>query len=233
MKTIGILETGPRAPELDSFKTYPGMVEDWLSDTGAAFTTYSVMNMEFPTAPDAHDLWVITGSKFGAYEDHAWIPPLEEFIRACRSANIPMVGICFGHQIMAQALGGVVRKSDKGWGVGIHDYTLTDWPEDLGTAPDGIHLQAYHQDQVEALPEGAQTIATSDFCEHAALWYPGWGFSVQGHPEFDKDYATDLIRLREGILLTSDQAQKAVDTQSKTPNADALAAAVAQAFLKG
>jgi len=206
---IGILETG-RPPEdlAAEFGDYPGMVRDWLGAGAAAYSSYAVLDGKLPGTPLAADLWVVTGSKFGAYEDHPWIPPLEDFIRAAQASGVLMFGICFGHQIIAQALGGVVRKSAKGWGLGIHEYPPTaDWPQDLGPAPEQLAIVAYHQDQVEEVPAGAVTIAATAFCDNAALWYPGFALTVQGHPEIDKPYASALMEARRGIALTDAEVE--------------------------
>lgn len=210
---IGILETG-RPPEdlAAEFGDYPNMIRQWIGDLDADYSAYAVLDGDFPASVEQADLWIITGSKFGAYEHHSWIPPLESFIRSVRSANRLMFGICFGHQIIAQALGGVVRKSDKGWGLGVHEYPTTpDWPPELGDAPDKIAIQAYHQDQVEEKPKDAVTIASTEFCEHGALWYPGFAVTVQGHPEFAKPYASALMEKRRGSVLSIedvDQGQR-------------------------
>ena len=196
---VGILETGGPPQELGgAFDDYPGMVRGWLRPLDAEFITYSVLNGELPDDPRSCDLWVITGSKYGVYEDHPWIAPLEEFIRRVRDAQRKMIGICFGHQIIAQALGGSVRKSGKGWGLGVYDYEPEDWPQELGENPEKISVQSYHQDQIERLPDGARRVATSDFCENAVLWYPGFALTVQGHPEFSGRYVNVLLDLRRG-----------------------------------
>ncbi len=231
---IGILETG-RPPETLApvHGDYPGMVQQWLGDVDAEFISYAVLDEEFPASPAEADLWVITGSKFGAYEDHAWIPPLEEFIRNTRDAGRLMFGICFGHKIIAQALGGVVRKSNKGWGLGVHEYpTTADWPTELGEAPKKIAIQAYHQDQVEEKPEGAVTIASTEFCENGALWYPGFAVTVQGHPEFAKAYASDLLETRRGTVLTDEEADKGQRNMAIEDNRSMLAGVVRDYLLK-
>jgi len=127
---VGILETGRPPEELAPiYGDYPGMVQQWLGKLNAEYSSYALLDGEFPASPDEADLWVITGSKFGAYEDHPWIPPLEKFIRCARDADKLMFGICFSHQSIGQALGGVVRKSNKGWGLGVHEYPTTGhWP---------------------------------------------------------------------------------------------------------
>jgi GMP synthase (glutamine-hydrolysing) len=153
---IGILQTG-LAPEqqMDAAGDYPDMFVRLLDGHGFTFKTWRVLDGEFPPDVHAADGWLITGSKFGAYEDHAWIPPLEDFIRASYAAHVPMVGICFGHQIIAQAMGGRVEKFTKGWAVGATDY-------DFGGTP--VRLNAWHQDHVVAKPDAAQVVGSNDFC---------------------------------------------------------------------
>lgn len=213
---IGILETG-RPPEdlAADHGTYPQMVRDWLDLPEAEFISFAALDGVLPDDPRAADLWVITGSRFAVYDGDPWIAALEAFVRACRDAGVPMVGICFGHQLIAQALGGAVGKSGKGWGLGVHDYAPHDWPDALGAAPDGIAIQAYHQDQVFTPPDSAQTIASSDFCDHAALWYPGFALTVQGHPEFGKPYTRALLESRRGTVLTPDEVDRAQGTMGK------------------
>lgn len=213
---LGILETGRRPDELPDFDPYPKMVENWIGMKDAASTTYAVLDDEFPNGPQDADLWIITGSKHGAYDPFPWIARLEEFIRACHADNVPMIGICFGHQLIAQALGGEVRKSAKGWGLGLHDYAITNWPAALGDAPVDLRLQAFHQDQIETLPDGAEVLAKSDFCEFAALYYPGFAITVQGHPEFAANYTKELIQLRRGSVLPEDRVDAALEPSDRT-----------------
>lgn len=224
---LGVLETGRPPEELaENYPDYPRMVANWLGLPDAELVQFAVLDNSFPASPDDADLWVITGSKFGAYEDLPWIPPLEQFIRDCRDTGVPMVGICFGHQIIAQALGGVVEKSDKGWGVGVHEYQTTDWPEALGAKPDTIRLQALHQDQVTALPAEAKRISKSDFCENAAIWYPGFALTVQGHPEFNAAYASDILKIRRGATIPADRVDPALKSMNVEPTANDVAARV-------
>ncbi len=185
---IGILQTG-QAPETirGALGDYPDLFQHLLDGHGLGFRNYHVEAMEFPASIHDADGWLITGSRHGAYEDHAFIPPLEAFIRDAYAAAVPMVGICFGHQIIAQALGGRVEKFDGGWSVGAQDY-------DFGGQT--LTLNAWHQDQVVTRPEGAQVAASSGFCENAALIYPGRAFTVQAHPEFRDEFVQGLIDTR-------------------------------------
>lgn len=229
---IGIIEVG-RPPEVLAavHGDYPAFVRHWLAPIEARFRTYAVLDGEWPASPADADLWVITGSRFGVYEDHPWIPPLETFIRACHAEGAKMFGICFGHQIIAQAMGGTVRKSGQGWGVGVHVYAVEDWPGPEETRPGDLRIQAYHQDQVVAAPPSARRLATSAFCPNAGLWYPGFAISVQGHPEFPVDYAEALIEARRGTVLAEDEAFRGLATVRGESNAAAIAALIAS-FLR-
>ncbi|MGI9493741.1 MAG: type 1 glutamine amidotransferase, partial [Geminicoccaceae bacterium] len=172
---IGILQTGKVPDELQAeHGDYPDMFARWLADPAFTFETYPVVDKVFPDSPDACDAWLITGSKHGAYEDHDWIPPLEKLIRQASAAGIPVVGICFGHQIMAQALGGKVEKFSGGWSVGVEDYAI----EGIG---DNVLINAWHQDQVVDLPGTASVVGSSPICRYAALRYGDHGFSIQPH----------------------------------------------------
>lgn len=216
---IGILQTGesPDALRAD-MGDYPDFFETLLADRGLTFRRYRVMSMDFPADVRDCDGWLITGSRFGAYEDHPFIPPLEDFIRAAYAAHVPMVGICFGHQIIAQAMGGKVEKFAGGWSVGPTDY-------DFGG--EIVTLNAWHQDQVTVKPEAATRIATNGFCENAALLYDDRMFTVQPHPEFNRDFVQGLIEKRGRGLVpdaTLDRATAQLDRPlNRAPMADRIA----------
>lgn len=185
---IGILKCGQSPEQMrGELGDYDDMFTRLLANRGFTFDRYHVEGMQFPA--DVHDAegWLLTGSKHGAYEDHPFIPPLEDFIRRAYDAHVPMVGICFGHQIIAQALGGTVAKHPGGWAVGTQDYDF-----------EGRHIRmnAWHQDQVHTRPADAQVCGTNGFCENAALVYGTRAFSVQAHPEFDDSFISGLIEHR-------------------------------------
>ena len=198
---IGILQTGlaPDALTAD-MGDYPDMFARLLAGHGFTFQTYRVVEMEFPSGVHDADGWLLTGSRHGAYEDHAFIPPLESFIRASYAAAVPMVGVCFGHQIIAQALGGKVEKFKDGWAVGATDYDF---------AGEKLTLNAWHRDQVTQVPVDAEVVASNDFCANAALVYNDRAFTVQAHPEFRPEFVDGLMQTRGRGVVPDDLMARA------------------------
>ena len=210
---LAILETGlPPADLLARFGSYPEMMTRLLGD-GFVIETFDAQAGTLPEA-GAHDAIIIMGSPAGVYDPLPWIEPLLEFIRAADSSK--MVGICFGHQAMAQALGGEVVKSDKGWGTGLHRYSV------IGNQPwmngeSGIASPASHQDQVVVQPPNTQVVARSDFTPFAALaWTDRPAISFQFHPEFTPAYAKALIDARRDRIPDPDAAIATLDAPNDT-----------------
>ncbi len=200
---IGVLRTGPVADELVSdFGEYDRVFADNLGPYAPGFTFqgWAVYEGDLPAAPDEVDAWIISGSKFGVYEDHDWIEPLKTLIRAIAAARAPLIGVCFGHQIMAEALGGAAVKFPGGWGIGRHTYKTMNLPSWAADTPDEISIHAIHQDQVVKRPPDATAIASNEFCENAALIYGDpeapYAISIQPHPEFSDKFVKDLIAVR-------------------------------------
>ncbi|QOZ31899.1 type 1 glutamine amidotransferase [Bradyrhizobium sp. CCBAU 53421] len=201
MPRITIIETGLVSPQFrERHGSYPKMFQRMVAaaDASVSCDVVSVANGEPLPDPMTLDAILITGSAAGVYDDVAWIAPLEAFVRTAHDQRVPMVGVCFGHQLIAQALGGTVRKSEKGWGIGRHVYRLV--PDNGLLDGETIAVAASHQDQVIVPPASARTIMSSDFTPHAGLLYAnGTTLSVQPHPEFTADYAGALCELRRGL----------------------------------
>jgi GMP synthase-like glutamine amidotransferase len=201
MKLTIIQTGGIPAPLADRFAPYPKMFETMFDATGQGFTYETVSVFEGATLPDPASLEaiLITGSAAGVYDDYFWLDPLRAFIRDAYSKKTSMLGICFGHQIMADALGGDVRKSEKGWGLGRHTYAVTQRPAFMANAPMSLSVACSHQDQVIVPPPEAEVILASEFTPNAGLVYKnGAALSFQPHPEFADDYAMALVELRRG-----------------------------------
>ena len=218
---IGILQTGLAPDALSDMGDYPDMFARLLAGHGFTFRTFRVLDGQFPAHVTDCAGWLITGSRHGVYEDHPWIPPLEQFIRDSLAAHVPMVGICFGHQIIAQALGGRVEQFKGGWAVGAQDY-------DFGGQ--NLTLNAWHRDQVVQAPEGAKVIATNEFCANAALLYDH-ALTIQAHPEFRPDFIDGLMKTR-GPGLVPDDLMRAASLRLTEPLHDQTMADQIAAFFQ-
>jgi len=206
---LAILETGrPPGDLVRRFGDYPAMMTRML---GGEFEidTFDVAAGEFPADPSDYEAYLVTGSPAGAYDPLPWIEPLKQFLRD--AGDRKLVGICFGHQIMAEAFGGHVEKSDKGWGIGLQHYEIDrvePWMDEMAS----IDVPASHQDQVVAQPPHTEVIASSPFTPFAALaWTDRPAISVQFHPEFAPDYAKALIEARREKMPDADRAIASLD----------------------
>jgi len=184
------------------FGNYPAMVRRMFEDVEPApeFAVFNCREGHYPQDISAYDCYITTGSKASVYDDEAWIKRLIEFIRELDEARSKLVGICFGHQLIALARGGKVEKSDKGWGVGIASNEMllqADWMDE---APQPLRILVSHQDQVTQLPDGATVLARTDFCPYFLVQWGAHFLSVQGHPEWHNEYSHTLINDRRAII---------------------------------
>ena len=208
---VGILQTGGPPPPLDErFGSYSKMVRELLGPQHE-FTTFDVRVGELPRRADICDAYVITGSASGVYDGDSWIAPLKDFVREA-SGQTAMVGICFGHQLMAEAFGGEVVKSPRGWGIGLQRYDIGQraaWMDDARS----IAVPASHQDQIVKLPADARVLGGNELTPYGIVEYPQRrAMSLQSHPEFSPEYAAALIELRRSSKYTPEQADRALAT---------------------
>jgi GMP synthase-like glutamine amidotransferase len=162
----------------------------------AVFVSSSTIDGEFPASVDDHDVYIFTGSPHGVYEDLPWIRAAEAFVRDAVNAGKVIVGGCFGHQLVAQALGGEVRKSERGWGMGVHSHALTAREPWMVGGPDALNVLVSHQDQVVRAPDGAVVLASSEFCPNAMLRIGDRVITMQGHPEMNVPTVNRLLDMR-------------------------------------
>jgi GMP synthase-like glutamine amidotransferase len=229
---LGILKTGrPPRPAIPEWGTYPEMFVRLLGPEAYDYVTYAVDEGELPPTPDTCDAYLITGSSAGVYDPHPWIGELIGFLRAAKG-RAKLVGVCFGHQAMAEAFGGRVEKSDKGWGIGEQDYRVTaDAPWTDGAAT--VRLPASHQDQVTVPPPGADVLLANSFAPFAGfVWRDQPAISMQPHPEFEAGFAIGLIQARRGKDYPPRLADAAIESH-KRPDDRAKVGAWIRGFLDG
>lgn len=200
---LGILKTDAVRPQWASrFGEYPDMFMDLLGklDPTLEFVTYDVEEGEYPSRVDEVDAYLITGSKSSVYEDKQWIRDLMEFVRELDRRKKKLVGICFGHQLVAQALGGRTEKYPGGWGVGLHRYHFDQKPCWYDGEGSDFQILASHQDQVTENAIGARVLAGSKFCANAVCQIGNHILTFQGHPEFVPGYSREIMEFRREVI---------------------------------
>lgn len=204
MKTIGLLnayhfETTPGSYQ----EKYEPMILSFLSKilTDHNIKVYKTAQGELPNHPDECDAWIVTGSPAASYGTEKWIKELTLFIKNSHAQKKKMLGICFGHQIIALSLGGEVKKSDKGWGIGIREFEITKEKKWMKPPLNGkCSLLFSHQDHVTKLPENALQLGTDSFCHNQMYSIEDHIFSMQGHPEFTREYAKARYDTRKDLI---------------------------------
>lgn len=231
---ICILETDrPEGELLAGYGTYADMFVRWLGAElpEAAFDRCHIAGGETPAAPGDYDAYMVTGSRAGVYEDHPWIAPLIAHLQAIRDARRPVVGICFGHQVLAQAFGGQARRSADGWVLGRLQQQLTEAGEEI-FGPGPLQALSLHRDQVMELPPAARRLTEDSLSPNGALLYDGFpALSLQFHPEFTPAYLGALIDSFSGERLPDSQAAAAKATLEGPVDNDRIARGVAR-FLR-
>lgn len=160
------------------------------------FVFYDVCNGHFPASPEECDLYICTGSKSSVYDEDDWIQQLKAFVVDIYNSGKSFIGVCFGHQILGEALGGKVEKSAVGWCVGVHRFQLVTRENWMQPFADAFNLLMMCQDQVIQLPPDATLLAETSDCPHAMFRVGDRMLGIQAHPEFPKAYDQALMELR-------------------------------------
>lgn len=222
---LGILKTDTVRPEwVEQFGEYPDMFAALLqrADPTLECITYDVENGVYPGDIDEVDAYLITGSKSSVYDDVPWIPPLMDFLRELHDRKKKVVGICFGHQLMAHALNGKTEKSPKGWGVGLHRHRFDQLPDWHDQENPDLDILVSHQDQVTTPAAGSVVLAGSEFCEIAVCQIGDHMLSFQGHPEFVPAYSKEIMDLRRE-KISEPVYQAGMDSLAGTHQGDRVA----------
>jgi len=180
---------------LHSIETEPDYFKPFFTSIDAPFecVVYDVTKGELPESPDVCDAFIVSGSAKGVYDSDPWITDLAAFIKKIDRAQKKLVGICFGHQMIAQALGGHASKSEKGWGLGLREFQITAQKPWMEPALDRCSLYFLHQDQVTDLPAGAEALGGSDFCPNTIYSIGDRVLGIQGHPEFSHSFVAYVL----------------------------------------
>jgi len=194
---------------------------------GLRFTYYDACHGGLPATPDACDAYLCTGSQFSVYDSFGWIGGLAGFLQRLHELRKPFVGICFGHQVLAQALGGEVRRAAQGWGVGVLDMTILRQEAWMQPAQARCRLQYMHQDQVQRLPEGSVLLGRSPHCDVGMFRVGESMLGIEGHPEFTREFGSALIEWRRERIGNA-AADHALESLAKPNDGQAVGAWIAR-----
>lgn len=212
---LGILEAGQNRPDLvPEHGTFAQMFVTLLSQVmpDIDFKIFETYKGEFPGSVEVCQAYLITGSKSSVYDDDPWIKALGDFAKDA-ATSVPVVGICFGHQLLHHIFGGKVKKSEKGWGIGVHTYTVHEHRPWMAPETKAMNLMASHQDQVIQPAPGSCTLAGSSFCPVAISEFNSNVVSIQPHPEIIRELAREIFEFRREI-----QGQDVTDTAMASMN---------------
>jgi GMP synthase-like glutamine amidotransferase len=217
---LGVLQAGHPPSRLEPrFGDYPTMFKQLLGKAAFDYAVFDVDKGAYPSAVEACDAYLVTGAAAGVYDPLPWIARLKDFLVQAQG-RAALVGVCFGHQVMAEAFGGKVIQSPKGWGVGLQTYQVREhrpWMDDAAA----ISVPGSHQDQVVEPPSAARVVAASDFTPFGMLAYDDQpAISLQLHPEFEPPYAKALIEGRRGMRIPEEAAEAAIESLDQ-PNDNA------------
>ncbi|CAH0529816.1 glutamine amidotransferase-related protein [Vibrio hippocampi] len=230
---IGIIVCDRVDPILSAeFGEFADMIIETLSPHGDFnYQLFDAMEGVLPMTDHGCDGFIITGSTFDAYADIDWINQLAQWIVTCDEAQTPLIGICFGHQIIARALGAQVAKSNKGWGIGMSVNQVTGQHDWMQPRKEMINILVSHQDQVLQLPDSLTTIASSDFCPNYMLIKQDHILTIQGHPEFSTDFEYKLLE-RKRELVGEEAYQNARTSLELLPDSALIMQWFAQFFYR-
>ena len=232
---VGLLVCGRVRDEVATeFGDYPELFQSLLGPYGVEIVAYDVIGGPVPESVTACDGWLVSGSGVSTYDDLPWLAAAAAFVRSLVEHEAPLVAICFGHQLLAQAMGGRVEKSERGWGIGVHQYRvladLPHWPAELAPV-NSLGLVASHQDQVTLLPDGAIVLAGTQHCPVAAYSLGDRALAIQPHPEFDVGLSRALTIARQDQYDPELVADALASLQE--PTHQDLTAAWMASFLRG
>jgi GMP synthase-like glutamine amidotransferase len=199
---ICILETDHIHPDLvGQFQGYGRMFQRLFArqPIAAEFDVFNVVVGDYPDDQQRYDAYLISGSKADSFGSDPWIETLRVFLLKRYRLGDKLMGVCFGHQLLASLLGGKAERASQGWGVGVHHYEVAEQPAWMQPRTERLAMLISHQDQVTQAPDNATILASSDFCPVGAYYIGDQVLCFQGHPEFDHDYSRSVLEIRQAM----------------------------------
>ncbi len=231
---VGLLLCDHVPDGLAAYGDYPDMFGSLLADHPAIdLVTHDLTAGGFPGATDECDGWIITGSRRSVYDPEPWIGRLEGLVQTLVTEGRRLVGVCFGHQMIGQALGGRVSRSDRGWGVGVKEIRVTaaqPWMQPPATS---YRVLNSHADQIVEAPPGMRILGSNDHCPIALAAVGDHVLGIQGHPEFVPDFARAQMLGRRGGLIPAGVVDQGLASLANAPDRGLLASWIATFLTRG
>lgn len=184
---------------------------------------YDAVSGQLPSSPGECDAWITSGSRSSVNDDARWIRDLESFVRDVADEGVPFVGVCFGHQLLAKALGGTVVRASGGWGVGLKEVYLREGSALAAMNGGKARILNSHQDQVAVLPPGAEVLGWADHCPISLMSVGARMLGIQGHPEFQREYVETVLESRRGNVIPDEVAAAGLASLTVLPDTAMLA----------
>lgn len=221
MKQIVLIKTGSTIPGM---KPEFGDFENWFSTGLGVPSIKTVAVHEQETLPDFNELSgiVISGSASMVSDKQDWSEKTARWLKQAVDAGVPVLGVCYGHQLLAHALGGEVGLNPNGRQIGtVNAHMLADAADDplLGDLPTDYPVQTSHSESVLSLPPNATRLATSELDENFVIRFADKAWGIQYHPEFSAHVMREYLTRRADAIrsegLDPDDLKSKV-TDSKT-----------------
>ena len=220
---IGLLICGklPSAIERRGI-SHARLIEDWLGPNvkGGDFRTYRAFTGKMPPKINSCDCYFVSGSASSMLDQQPWQQELSNFLLVAAKAQVPVIGLCFGHQALAQALGGRVAKAPKGWELGIKSWKVIreeGWMRECGKK---LTLPSIHRDQVVKLPPRSMRVASSERCANGLFRLANHAIGIQGHPEFPPEILGELIEIHTDLFDAKEKANALASLDQPTDAKD-------------
>jgi GMP synthase-like glutamine amidotransferase len=198
---------------------YPEFFAKFFAEQPAIeIVTFDLIAGEFPVDLDQCDAWITTGSRHSVYDELPWETALADLVRRLDQERRKLVGICFGAQMIAHALGGRVARAPGGWQVGLKEVTIAAPQSWMNPPADKFRILHLNADQILTPPDRLRVLGSSAGVPISVVAVGDHFVGFQGHPEFVPAYSAVLMEARRGVLIPDEVVDAGLSSLSAEPD---------------